>query len=145
MKLSGKWSLSELESYLEQTVYPIRLGLVNASGYPFVISLWYAYSEGKFWCAVQNDSIVIKNLKKSGRCGFEIGSNKPPYMGARGQGKATLYPKQGEEKLKILIDKYLDEKNLKLSKWLISRAENEVAICIEPICIYSWDYSERMK
>ena len=144
MRLTGKWSFSKLEYYLKNTAYPIRLSLISANGYPFVMSLWYAYIEGNFWCAVQNDSIVIKNLNNSEKCGFEIGSNKPPYMGVRGQGIVTLYPNQGEEKLKILINKYLDKNNQKLSKWLISRVENEVAICIEPICLYSWDYSNRM-
>ena len=145
MKLTGKWGIAKLESYLENTVYPLPKSLVNSNGFPIVISLWYIYVENKFWCAVQNDSIVVKNIKNNDKCGFEIGPNKPPYMGVRGKGKATIIPDKGEEKLRILIDKYLDKKNQELSNWLMSRVDNEVAICIEPICLYSWDYSQRMK
>ena len=145
MKLNGKWSLSKSESYLNNTVYPLRLSFVSSNGYPLVVSLWYTYIEGKLWLAVQKDSIVAKNLKNNHKCGFEIGPNEPPYMGIRGQGKAILVPEKGEEKLRILVKKYLDIKNQKLSKWLLSRAENEVAICIKPFCLYTWDYSSRMK
>ena len=145
MKISGKWNRSIVEDYLLNTNYPIRLSFISPNEFPLVTSLWYLYIDGKFWCAVQKNSIVARNLVRNSKCGFEIGSNKPPYKGVRGQGDAILYPEHGKEKLLMLIDKYLDNKNSGLKDWLISRSDNEVAICIEPICFYSWDYSYRMK
>ena len=101
-------------------------------------------NRNSIWCAVQNDSTVAKFIKENPKCGFEIGPNKPPYMGIRGQGTAKLVPKLGGKKLKKLINRYLGDTNQSLTNWLLSRSENEVAICIEPICFYSWDYSARM-
>ena len=144
MKITGKWNRKKAEKYLDNTAYPLRLSIINSDGFPTVVSLWYTYKEGHLCCAVQKDSIVAKILTKNNKCGFEIGSNKPPYMGIRGQGSAVLVPDKGEETLSILIDKYLDNNNSELSEWLIRRADNEVAIYIKPKCIYSWDYSHRM-
>ncbi len=66
-------------------------------------------------------------------------------MGVRGKGNAELIPGLGPEILEKLIERYLDDSNRDLGNWLLSRKETEVAICIEPIWIYSWDYSGRMK
>lgn len=144
-KLSGVWDINSVEKYLIETVYPLRFSYIAPNNFPVVLSLWFVYQNKRLWCAVQKDSAVARNLKGNPNCAFEIGPNEPPYMGVRGQGKAVLIPEKGEEKLNKLVKKYLDYKNDSLAKWLLSRTENEVAICIEPICIYSWDYRNRMK
>jgi nitroimidazol reductase NimA-like FMN-containing flavoprotein (pyridoxamine 5'-phosphate oxidase superfamily) len=144
-KLSGVWYINTVEKYLTETVYPLRFSYIAPNNFPVVVSLWFVYEDKRLWCAVQKESAVARNLKENSRCAFEIGPNEPPYMGIRGQGKAVLIPEKGEEKLKKLVNRYLDDSNKTLAKWLLSRSENEVAICIELICIYSWDYRNRMK
>ena len=66
-------------------------------------------------------------------------------MGVRGKANAKLVPEKGGEILGKLIDRFLDDSNSELGNWLLSRKETETAICIEPIWIYSWDYSKRMR
>ncbi len=66
-------------------------------------------------------------------------------MGVRGKGHATIIPEKGAEKLEKLINRFLANSNKDLANWLLTRKDTEVAICIEPLRIYSWDYSGRMK
>ena len=66
-------------------------------------------------------------------------------MGVRGKGCAKLVSEKGPEVLEKLIDRYLDDSNKDLANWLLTRKETEIAISIDPIWIYSWDYSGRMK
>ncbi len=145
MNISGKWNLREVESYLKARVIPLRLSVITSSGYPLVVSMWYLYEDRTIWCAAQEDSVLVRNILKNGNCGFEVAPNEPPYMGVRGRGDAEIVKENGVEKLRKLIEKYLDKKNSSLAEWLLSRSSNEVAIKIRPECLYSWDYSGRMK
>lgn len=144
MNISGKWKLKTIESYLKDSVIPLRLSVITPSGYPLVVSMWFVYEEQVIWCAAQKDSALVSHLTKNCNCGFEVAPNEPPYMGVRGKGKVEIADK-GIEKLEALIDRYLDENNKGLAEWLLSRSSNEVAIKIRPECLYSWDYSGRMK
>lgn len=141
----GAWEIDEVEQYLKETVYPMRLACLTKRGFPLVVSLWYLYDDGYIWCAVQKDCAVARILERDGRCGFEISPNETPYFGVRGQGSAELIPERGAEKLDELIKRYLDESNKKLGDWLLSRSENETSFRIDPEWFYSWNFSGRMK
>ena len=52
---------------------------------------------------------------------------------------------RGEEILRMLIDRYLEDSNSQLAALLLSRVEHEVAVAIEPQTLVSWDYQERMR
>ena len=145
MKIKGSWNLDKTRSFLNDSIYPIRISLIDENGYPNIISLWFIFINNKFWCAVQRDSRVAKLLENSKNCGFEISNNTPPYKGVRGKGKAKIYKNKGKEVLKILIKRYLTQSNNSLKEWLIKRSKNEIAISIDPICFYTWDFSHRMK
>ena len=127
------------------TKIPIRIGFVKPNGSPSIISLWYIDINGKFYCATQKSAKIIQYLKDIPICGFEIASDKPPYKGSRGEGIAKIIPSKGSEILHILIQKYLGEKESKLSKFLKNHAKNEIAIEITPKKIFRYDYSKRME
>ena len=46
--------------------------------------------------------------------------------------------------LSKLIDRYLGGSNQALADWLMSRKADEIAICLRPKTLSSWDFSERM-
>lgn len=87
----------------------------------------------------------MEYLSKNTKCGFEIASDNPPYKGVRGYGNVKLDDDRGKEILDIIIKKYLKDTNSSLAKFLIGRNENEVAIEIRPVNMFSYDYSNRMK
>jgi nitroimidazol reductase NimA-like FMN-containing flavoprotein (pyridoxamine 5'-phosphate oxidase superfamily) len=145
IEIRGDWDIGKIEKYLQESVYPMRLSCITSNGFPLVVSLWFLYREGTLWCAVQKDCALARILKRDDRCGFEVSPNETPYLGVRGQGRAELVPDAGADKLRDLIDRYLDESNKELADWLLTRSDNETAIRITPQWFYSWDFSGRMK
>lgn len=144
MDTSGPWSLSQIESYLQETVVPARIACLSHTGWPIVLSLWYLYRDGGLWCASQSDARVIRRLREDPRCAFEIAPNEPPYCGVRGQGRATIDAVRGVEILRGLVARYFGSEDSGLARWLLSRGDQEVAIRIEPLRISSWDFRKRM-
>ena len=127
------------------TKIPIRIGLIKPNGAPSIISLWYIDINGKIYCATQKTAKIIHYLENKPTCGFEIAADQPPYKGSRGEGTVKIIPSKGPEILKILIKKYLGDKESTLSKFLLSHSKNEIAIEITPKKIFHYDYSKRMK
>lgn len=122
----------------------IPLRLATAGTFPLVQSLWFTFDGSSLWCATQADSVVARRVQRSANVGFEIASDMPPYRGVRGTGTASLDDTRGPEVLGVLIDRYLGAEPTSLGDWLLSRADNEVAIRIDGLTVTSWDYSARM-
>jgi len=143
-KLTGPWSIGEIEAYLKDASIPIRLSAISPSGWPVVVSLWYDFDAEMLWCASQRNARIIKLLDANPRCGFEIASEQPPYFGVRGQGLAEVDDSAGSDVLRRLADRYLGADNTPFRRWLLARDDKEVAIAIRPVRLMSWDYQDRM-
>lgn len=143
-KLTGPWSLRQVEDFLEATVIPVRLSVITRSGWPLVVSLWFLYENGRLKCASRKFAKVVKALEGNPRCGFEIAGETPPYFGIRGRGMASLVPEEGEDVLRRLADRYLGTEDTPFRRWLLAGAADETAIVIAPERLMSWDYRSRM-
>jgi nitroimidazol reductase NimA-like FMN-containing flavoprotein (pyridoxamine 5'-phosphate oxidase superfamily) len=135
----------EIKRFIPDVKIPIRVAFIKPNGTPSVISLWFEQIDGKIYCATQKSAKIISYLQKNSACGFEIAADKPPYKGIRGEGTVKILNDKGMDILKILMDKYLGEKESALSKYLKTNSNTEVAIEITPQKIYRYDYSKRMK
>lgn len=144
-RLRGPWSRAQVLAFLGAERSPIRIAIAGESGYPLVVSLWYRVGDDALWCATGADTLVARRLRADPRIGFEISVNDPPYMGVRAQAKVTLDEVQGPAQLEALITRYLGSTDSDLARWLLSRADNEVAIRIRPHWLVSWDFEDRMK
>ena len=140
---SGPWDRSQIESFLEQTVIPIRMASAGRTS-PLVQSLWFIYDEGAIWCASQRESVLTRRLRVEPRCGFEIAGDLPPYRGVRGSGRAELLPERAATVLPRLIARYLGDGPSPLASWLLSRVDSEVAIRISDLRVTSYDFTSRM-
>jgi len=141
----GPWSSSDVATFLQLARMPLRLACVGEDAYPRVVSVWFEYAEGQLLCASHRDAALVALLRKSSRVGFEVSANEPPYYGVRGQGDAQVSDSGGGEQLQTLIERYLGDTNGGLSSWLLSRADEEVLIAINPTRFFSWDYRDRME
>jgi hypothetical protein len=133
------------DHYLRHVAIPMRLSCISTSGWPVVLSLWYLYSKGRLYCATQKTARVIQNLQRDSRCAFEIAADQPPYCGVRGQGIATIDPHSGVKVLERLLVRYLGGTDNPLANRLLAASQDEVAIIVEPVKVFTWDYSDRMR
>jgi len=145
MKVNGPWTLDEVDRFLAETRVPLRLAAHGSSGHPVLVSLWFLPMDGRLWCATQRSAHAHRLLERDPRCGFEVSVESPPYRGVRGTATATLHPERGEEILRRLIDRFLGGDRSQLAQTLLERADDEVAIAIEPITLVTWDFEERMR
>lgn len=142
--LKGPWNKGQIDTFLQNSTFPLRLACVGEDGFPRVVSVWYGYDGQRFRCVSHRSSQLVSLLERSGRVGFELAPNEPPYHGVRGQGIATLDSDADGVVLGDMLQRYLGGTDSKLGNWLLSRAEDEVLITIEPVRLFSWDYRERM-
>ena len=134
----------DVDSLINSTKIPVRLSCIMPNGFPCVLSLWFVCVGGKLCCATQESAKIVTYLRKNDSCAFEIAADTPPYRGIRGYGVAKIRRDIGIQILDKLIDRYLENKESKLAKFLRKNSENEVAIEITPNRIFSYDYSKRM-
>ena len=132
--------------YLETVRIPLRLACVTQSGWPMSVSLWYQYHiDGTMLCATQKSARVVQYLRHEPRCAFEISADRPPYCGIRGQAIARIDDKIGGKVLEQLLRRYLGGIDNDLAKGLLAKQDTEVAIILEPVNVFTWDFSNRMK
>jgi hypothetical protein len=144
MNMKGPWSEADAATFLESARIPIRLACVGADGFPRVVSLWYRYEGGCFYCVTHRDSKLTALLRGNTKVGFEVSPNEPPYHGIRGQGVVTLHEEGGAATLDSHLNRYLGGTNSDLARWLLSRAREELLVKVAVTRMFSWDYRERM-
>ena len=137
--------LTEVKTYLEQAKIPLRLACTTQSGWPVAVSLWFKHQNGKLFCATQKSARLVAYLQNDPRCAFEIAADLPPYCGVRGQAIARIDESIGPKILEQLLVRYLGGVDSALAQSLIAKSENEVAIILKPVKIYTWDFSSRMQ
>lgn len=130
--------------YLTQSRIPLRLSCRTKSGWPFVLSLWYLYRDGLLYCATQEGARIVTYLENEPRCAYEVAGDLPPYCGIRGQARAHVDRELGLEILEALLVRYLGGMESPLAKQLLSDADSEVALVLDPVNCFSWDFSQRM-
>ena len=135
----------QTEQYLRDVAIPLRLSCISMAGWPTVLSLWYVYRDGYLYCATQESARVVDYLRHEPRCGFEVAADLPPYCGVRGQGIATVDTTSGVEVLKQLLVRYLGSTETQLGKRLLAQSHNEVAIVIEPVKVFTWNFTSRVR
>ena len=134
----------EIDAFLSEAEIPIRLGVLLASGYPMVVSVWYLWNGEEFICATPENAPLAKALKSSLKCGFEVSNDNPPYFGIRGQADVTLVPDPSKTHLQMLADRYLKDRDPGLAKWLMEKPGQELCLRIKPHRMMSYDYRNRM-
>jgi hypothetical protein len=145
VRQTSDWDTAGIEAFLTASLIPLRLAVTGPAGVPLVCSLWFAYEQGRLYCATRPDAQVARCLAARPGCGFEVAVNEMPYHGVRGQAQARLDAAQGGPWLGRLLDRYLGSRDSSLARWLLSRADDEVAIVLEPDWITAWDYRRRMR
>ncbi|MBK5107640.1 MAG: hypothetical protein JJE12_05895 [Anaerolineales bacterium] len=136
--------LSDMDKFLDEVRIPIRLACQTQTGWPTVVSLWFLHQDGLLYCATQKSAKLIDYLQQDDRCAFEIAEDRPPYCGIRGQARAKIDDSLGVEILESLLVRYLGGTDSDLANKLIANSQTEVAIILDPLRVFTWDFSDRM-
>jgi len=144
IRLRGPWNGAQIAAFLQAEKSPLRLALNDRDGFPLVASLWFRCVDGELWCATHGQSLVARRLAEDPRVAFEISVNEMPYSGVRGQATVELVAAEGGRQLEALLARYLGGTDSSLARWLLSRADGEVALRIRPRWLTSWDFGDRM-
>ena len=144
LEIKGPWNEADVAGFLDGAKIPIRLACIGADGFPRVVSLWYRYDAGNFYCVTHRDAKLTALLRRNEKVGFEVSPNDPPYHGVRGQGIVSLHDEGGAATLEAHLARYLGGTGSPLAKWLLSRADDELLVRVNVTRLFTWDYRERM-
>ena len=140
----GPLSADEVKELLDASVIPIRVAAVAPSGWPVVVSLWFARSGEEIVCATPATSSIVAMLEREGRCAFEVAGCEPPYRGVRGRATVTVERDADLHVLRHLVERYLGSADSAFATWLLGRKAPEVVLRLDPVELSSWDYRARM-
>ncbi|MDH5333196.1 MAG: pyridoxamine 5'-phosphate oxidase family protein [Thermoleophilia bacterium] len=143
-RLSGPLDRDGVAAFLDGAVIPLRLACVAPSGWPIVVSLWFARRGEELVCATQRSSSLVRALEHEPRCGFEVAGERPPYRGVRGRARVAIEPDEGLATLAELVTRYLGGVESSFARWLLGRDTPEVVLRLDPVEVSSWDYTRRM-
>lgn len=144
MTMRSAWSALEACAFLHESRLPLRLSTVDAGGYPHVTSLWFDFVDGRFLCATQHKAMVARHVRRRPQVGFEVAVSTPPYKGLSGQADAAIVDEDAGALLEVLTARYLEGRDPRLRRWLLSRIASEVVIELRPKRVTSWDFGRRM-
>ena len=140
----GPFDADRVMAFLDASALPLRLAVNAPSGWPVVVSLWFARANEHILCATQASSPIVAALARDARCAFEVAGCDPPYRGVRGRGTVTIEPDEQLRTLRLLLTRYLGSTDGALARRLLARTTPEVVLRIDPVSMSSWDYSARM-
>ena len=143
--VKGPWSREQLAQFLDEALMPLRIGCRRPDGGLWMLSLWYHFEDGEFQCATGKQSDIARFLRNDDAVSFELSTNRPPYMGVRGNGTARLEPDEDKALLRNLLDRYLGGTESELAEILLADDREELVIRIEPDRLFTWDFTNRMR
>jgi len=144
MDIEGEWTQTETEMFLERALVPVRIGCHSTSGGLWMLSLWYRWRDGRIECATPVDADIVSFLRADDAVCFEVSTNRPPYMGVRGNGTATVGADEGKQTLRALVERYLGGTDTDLARWLLRDDREETVLRLDPARLYTWDFTPRM-
>jgi nitroimidazol reductase NimA-like FMN-containing flavoprotein (pyridoxamine 5'-phosphate oxidase superfamily) len=143
--VKGPWSREQLAEFLDDALLPLRLGCRRPDGGLWMLSLWFSYEAGQFRCATASSSDIARFLRNDDAVCFELSTNRPPYMGVRGNGTAILEADEEKTLLRELLDRYLGGTESELASLLLADDREEMVIRVEPERLFTWDFTDRMR
>jgi nitroimidazol reductase NimA-like FMN-containing flavoprotein (pyridoxamine 5'-phosphate oxidase superfamily) len=142
--VTGDWDRPRTERFLDEHAVPVRIACRTGDDGLWMLSLWFRYDDGHLRCATGANARVVDYLRADPTVAFEVSTNRPPYMGVRGAGTATVESEGGKPLLRELLERYLGGTDSDLARRLLSPDREEVVVDVDIERAYTWDFSDRM-
>lgn len=140
-------SENEAREFLTESKSTLLLGTTNADQTPMIHPVWYYFDSAKTKIYFYTEPALkkAKNLKQRSQVYFDVDSDKWPYKGVKGRGKARIVT--DKEQALLLVEKILEKyvkKGQPLAKSALEKVRNGgyVVIEITPAYFTTWDYGK---
>ena len=140
-------SEGEAREFLTQSRSTLLLGTTNADGTPMIHPVWYFFDSGKTRLYFYTEPALKKaaNLSARSQVYFDVDSDKWPYKGVKGRGRARIIAGRAEALscASKILGRYVKE-GQPMIRSVLEKVESGgyVVVEITPAYFTSWDYGK---
>ena len=92
-----KLSDSEIEQFLDEPGHLLRLGTIDAQGFPSVVPIWFIRNGGDILFTPRGPSLFLANIRRDPRVGLSIDEDPLPYRKVTVRGQARIVHEPGRD------------------------------------------------
>ena len=104
-----KLSEDEIQHFLTNYDYVMKLATISSDGYPNVVPIWYSYEDGAFSVLGRPNNKWVSNIYENPKISACIDSPSPPYVRVTFKADAMVIDKEWFGDWKHLALRYLGE------------------------------------
>ncbi len=92
-----KLSTTELDEFLDEPGHLLRIGTIDAQGFPSVVPIWFVHRDGEILFTPRGLSVFLANLRRDPRVGLSIDEDPLPYRKVTVRGTARIVHEPGND------------------------------------------------
>lgn len=120
----------------------MRLGFLDAQGWPVVHAVWVLFEDDRLWTTVGADSLKARSFARDDRTYFTIDTDAG--RGVRGKARARVHRDQAraEDVTRKSLRKYTGSEEGRIAEALLADVRNGETVLVElqPVKLLSWAY-----
>ena len=133
-----KLTEDEINDFLINYDYVMKLATLSSDGYPYVVPIWYFYEKGVFSVLGRPNNKWISNIYKNPKVSACIDSPNPPYARVTFKADAEVADREWFGEWEYLAHRYLGEENGH-KYYEETKDVPRVLITIHPSKLISWN------
>jgi nitroimidazol reductase NimA-like FMN-containing flavoprotein (pyridoxamine 5'-phosphate oxidase superfamily) len=136
----------QAREFLTESRSTLLVGTINADGSPVIHPVWYFFDSAKTKLYFYTEPALKKavNIRERGHVYFDVDSDKWPYKGVKGKGRARIIAdrKEAHARCAKILAKYVRKGH----PWIRSvlkkiKTGGYIVIELTPAYFTSWDYA----
>jgi PPOX class probable F420-dependent enzyme len=92
-----KMTSQEIADFLNEPGHLVRIGTVDADGFPRVVPLWFVHQDGAIVFTPRAPAAFLANLRRDPKVGLSIDEDPHPYRKLTIQGTCQILHEPGED------------------------------------------------
>ena len=136
----------ESKKFLAESKSTLLLGTANDDGTPMIHPVWFYFDSAKTRIYFYTEPALKKarNIKQRSQVYFDVDSDKWPYKGVKGKGRARLIASKREaiSFARKILSKYVKSEPMTKSVLAKVGTGGYVIFEIVPAYLTSWDYGK---
>ena len=139
-------SETDARKFLTESRSTLLLGTTDADGSPMIHPVWYYFDDSKTRLYFYTEPSLKKaaNIRRSSRVYFDVDSDRWPYKGVRGKGRARQVAAKREAVALAskILTRYVKSRPMIESVLGKVKSGGYVVFEVVPLYLTSWDYGK---